>query len=76
MLADFAERDWITHWNDQYQPTPEGAFVASEVERLLENMETAVKLDGALGWLPTDEFEFDLRRLRDAEITSHSRGNR
>jgi predicted transcriptional regulator len=70
MLADFEDRGWITRSNGQYQPTPEGEFVASEVKRLLENMETAEKLDGALGWIPTDEFEFDLRRLQNAEISS------
>jgi predicted transcriptional regulator len=68
MLADFEDRGWVERTNSRYQSTPEGAFVASEVTRLLENMETAEKLDGALRWLPTDEFGFDLRHLRDAEI--------
>jgi predicted transcriptional regulator len=68
MLADFEERDWITRSDSRYESTPEGGFVASEMTRLLENMETAERLDGALRWLPTDEFGFDLRRLRDAEI--------
>jgi predicted transcriptional regulator len=70
MLADFEDRDWIFRENGRYQSTPEGAFVASEVTRLLENMETAEKLDGSLRWLPIDEFEFDLRRLRDAEVVT------
>lgn len=68
MLSDFEERGWIIRPDRRYQLTPEGAFVVSEVTRLLENMETAEKLDGALRWLPTDEFDFDLRRLRDAEV--------
>lgn len=70
MLSDFEERGWISRPNRRYQLTPEGGFVASEVTRLLENMETAEKLDRALRWLPTDEFDFDLRRLRDAEVVT------
>lgn len=70
MLADFEDRGWIDRPDRRFELTPEGAFVASEVTRLLENMETAEKLDAALGWLPTDEFGFDLRRLHDAEMTS------
>lgn len=70
MLADFEDRDWIVRSNSRYELTPEGAFVTSEVTRLLENMETAERLNGALGWLPIDEFEFDLRCLRDAEVVT------
>ncbi|MDX1747981.1 MAG: hypothetical protein R3324_18775, partial [Halobacteriales archaeon] len=70
MLADFEEREWIVRSNGRFELTPEGAFVASEITRLLENMETAEKLDGTLGWLPTDEFDFDLRHLRDAEVVT------
>ena len=68
MLADFEDRGWIERPDRQYELTPEGAVIASEVMRLLENMETAKQLDGTLRWLPTDEFDFDLRRLRDAEV--------
>ncbi len=70
MLSEFEERGWIVRPERRYQLTSEGGFVASEVTRLLENMETAEKLDGALGWIPTEEFDFDLRRLQDAETTS------
>lgn len=72
ILADFEERGWITLTNGRYQSTPEGSFVASEVIRLLENMETAEKLDGVLQWLPVGEFGFDLRCLRDAEVVTLS----
>lgn len=70
MLSDFEDRGWVTRPDRRYQLTPEGRFVASEVTRLLENMDTATKLDGALRWLPTDAFDFDLRRLRDAEVVT------
>lgn len=69
-LADFEDRGWLVRENGRYRSTPEGAFVASEVTRLLENMETAEGLDGAMEWLPIDEFDFDLRRLSDAEVVT------
>lgn len=72
LLADFEDRGWIDRADSRYQLTPEGSFVAAEVIRLLENLETASRLDGTLGWLPTDEFGFDLRRLRDAEVVTLS----
>lgn len=67
MLSDFEDRGWIDRTNGRYEPTPEGRFVASEVSRLLDNLETATGLDEALDWLPTGRFDFDLHRLRDAE---------
>lgn len=70
MLADFEHRDWVARTNGRYEATPEGAYVASEVRRLLDNLETASALDGALDWLPTDEFGFDLRCLRGAQLVT------
>ena len=67
-LADFEDRGWIERPDRGYALTPVGSFIASEVTRLLENIETAKQLDGTLGWLTTDEFDFDLRRLRDADV--------
>lgn len=68
ILDDLEERDWLVREDGRCEPTPQGRFVAGEVTRLLENVETAAKLDGALGWLPTDAFEFDLAHLADAEV--------
>lgn len=68
MLADFENRGWIDRPDRRYTLTPEGSFIASEVTCLLENLETAKQLDGTLQWLPIDKFDFDLRRLRDAEV--------
>lgn len=70
MLADFEDRGWLIRRNGRFESTAEGRFVASEVTRLLENMETAEQLNGTLAWLPTESFEFDLRSLRDAEVVT------
>lgn len=68
MLAAFEDRGWIDRANGQYEATPAGAFVAAELTRLLGNLETVETLDGTLEWLPTDKFDFELGRLRDAEV--------
>lgn len=70
MIADFEDRDWLRRPDRAYHLTSEGEFVANEMTRLLENMEAAERLDGTLEWLPTDEFEFDLRHLSDADVVT------
>lgn len=70
MLADFEDREWITRADGQYRLTPTGEVVVSEVHRLLENLETAKQLNGSLQWLPTDDFDFELHRIQDAEVAT------
>lgn len=70
MLADFEERDWITRSDGTYRTTPEGDLVASEVGRVLENLEAGRELDAHLEWLPVDEFDFDLHRLLGADVAT------
>lgn len=72
ILANLEGRDWIERTNGRYEATERGAFVAAELTRLLANMETFEELDGAMEWLPTEQFDFDLTRLRDAEVTTSS----
>lgn len=72
MLADFEERGWIERADHRYHATPKGEFLATEITRLIENVTAAEELDAALHWLPHDGFEFDLRRLRDAELVEVS----
>lgn len=72
MLADFEEREWIVRSNGRYEPTSEGAYVASELTRLLANLEAADELNGALRWLPVEDFDFDLSCLSDAEVITLS----
>lgn len=68
ILDDLEDRGWIVRDNGRAEPTAEGSFVAAEFSRLLENMDAAMELDGAMAWLPTDAFDFDLACLADAEV--------
>lgn len=68
LLDDLAERGWIEHDNSQYEATASGRVAAREFARLQSNLSVADRLDDALEWLPTDEFDFDLTYLRDADV--------
>lgn len=75
ILANFEDRGWINRTNGKYEINPEGEFVATELTQLLENMEMAEELDGAMQWLPIKEFDFDLCRLRDGKVTTADWGD-
>lgn len=68
ILRDLGERDWLIRVDDTYRATPPGTVVAAEVAQFVENIEATASLDGALAWLPTERFEFDLARLADATV--------
>lgn len=68
ILGDLAERGWIMRRNGHYEATPEGAIVAAEVGGLFANLDAVDTLGETLRWLPTDEFDFELDRLADAEV--------
>lgn len=68
LLDDLTDRGWIVHDNGQYEATARGRLVSSEFARLLGNLTVGDRLDDALEWLPVAEFEFDLARLRDADV--------
>lgn len=70
VLTDLEDRGWIEASDRRYDLTPEGSFLADEITRLLENLETAQRLDGALAWLPVETFDFELQRLADAEVVT------
>lgn len=75
MLAEFEDRSWIERTNGLYETTAEGAYVAEEITGLLANVTTLESLDGAMAWLPTEAFDFDLRHLHDAEVATSSWGD-
>lgn len=75
VLSNFEHRGWIERPNGEYVTTAEGAYVASELSHLLENMRTLQKLDGAMAWLPAEEFDFELRCLHDAEVSTADWGD-
>jgi predicted transcriptional regulator len=70
LLDDLADRGWIEHDNGQYEATASGRVTAREFARLQSNLTVAGRLDDALEWLPTEEFDFDLAYLHDADVLS------
>lgn len=70
ILAEFEERGWIEQTNHRCTPTSQGTYVVSEFLRLLQNLDAANELGGAVRWLPTDAF--DLRCLDDATVLTPS----
>lgn len=69
-LSDLEDRDWLVRASHHYETTPLGAVVAAEFTTLLDNLDAAAELEAVLGWLPTGEFGFDLRRLQGATVTT------
>lgn len=68
LLEDLEERGWIEHDDGQYEATASGRVAAREFARLQANLSVADQLDDALEWLPTNDFDFDLAYLRDADV--------
>jgi hypothetical protein len=54
-------------------PTPVGEIVAEEFTDLFAVVENVLSLRRVFEWLPADAFDFDLRRLADATITTPTR---
>lgn len=72
ILSDLTDHGWIVRRNDEYEATPQGVVVASEMDQLVTNIETAEKLDATLEWLPLDMLGFDLALLDDATVLTPS----
>lgn len=68
ILNDLTERGWVAPRNGHYEITPEGAIVGAEVRRLVTNLDAVDTLGETLAWLPTDQFDFELGRLANAEV--------
>ncbi len=68
ILADLEDREWIRRTNDHYEATKSGTFVSTELTRLVDNLRTLDCLGETVDWLHVNEFEFDLRHLRDATV--------
>jgi len=70
ILADLEDREWIRRPNDHYEVTKTGRFVATELTRLVDNLRTLDNLGETVDWLHINEFEFDLRHLQEATVTT------
>jgi predicted transcriptional regulator len=75
ILANLEGRGWIERRNGRYEATSRGSFVATELTGVLANIETLDHLDGVMEWLPTEEFDFPLTCLQDADVSTASWGD-
>ena len=69
LLAQFEEKGWIVE-NEQYEITPVGEIIASDLQVLLETTELAQELQDVVQWLPTAIMDFDLRQLNNAKVAT------
>ncbi len=70
VLTGLEERNWISQHGSECMITSLGAFLADEFVSLIESIETMQKLEDVIGYLPMDEIDFELTRLRDARIAT------
>lgn len=75
MLGELEDRGWVRREGHDYRLTHAGRIVAEDLSRLLETTETARKLRDVEALLPVERFDFDLRRLADAEVRRPSRSD-
>lgn len=69
VLDGLDERGWVERDGASYRATPLGELVVEEVSSTLRTLDRAATLREISPWLPTDEFDFDLRRFENATIT-------
>ena len=69
MLAELEDRDWIRRDSQDYEITPTGRLVIEDFNRLSDTTATGQKLGDIQQYLPTEEFDFDLRRLGESRVT-------
>lgn len=65
---DLEDRGWIVREDGRCEATPQGAYVAGEFTRVLDDIETLDHLGEHVSWIPVERFDFDLRELRDAVV--------
>ena len=68
-LSEFEDRHWIRKTGYQYETTQFGAFIASAMADLLEQVETERKLRDIWQWLPGEESGFTIEMCADAVVT-------
>lgn len=70
IISDLEDRGWVRKINGHYEATKPGKFVAVELSRLVENLQTLDRFEESVDWLHINEFDFDLRHLREATVVT------
>lgn len=76
ILRDCQERGWVVRTSDGYTLTPMGESVVAAFVDFRERLETTHHLRDILPLLPDEAFDFEIARLRSADIVQVSVGAR
>ncbi|MFW5918302.1 MAG: helix-turn-helix transcriptional regulator [Haloferacaceae archaeon] len=68
-LSEFESRSWVRKQGYKYEATQLGAFVASAMVELIEQVETEQKLRHVWQWLPGETSGFSIEMCSDAIVT-------
>jgi len=69
MLAELEDREWIRRDSQDDKITPTGRLVIEDFGRWSDATATGQNLGDIQQYLPTEEFDFDLRRLGESRVT-------
>ena len=72
VLTGLEEQNWISQHGPDCESTTLGAFLVEEFSSLMDAVETMQQLEDVIDYLPMDEIDFELSRLRDATIATPS----
>lgn len=75
VLGSLEEQTWVERRGREYALSALGELLVEEFEDLLETVETIQRLGVIVPLLPTDEMDFDLRRLGLATILTPQTGD-
>jgi len=70
ILNDLADRHWVEYDGERYRLTATGELVEAGITDLRERLQTEARLRDVVAYLPTGTFDFDLRHLTGATVTT------
>lgn len=70
VLNDLADRNWVAYDGERYAATATGELVEGGITDLRERLATEARLRDVVAYLPTGTFDFDLRHLGGATVTT------
>lgn len=70
ILNDLSARNWVTYDGERYRATATGELVEAGITDLRERLSTEARLRDVVAYLPTETFDFDLRHLGGATVTT------
>lgn len=74
-LEALCEQGLVADGDGEYRITRAGETIAADFFDLVETTAVASRLEPLLQWLPDDEFDVDLARLRDATVITADESN-